>query len=154
MQRLEDIKRALESDEKLAGIPIAHSEERDVADQVSRNLAQGLGLLVLISPDTMSNDSPDAPGPLFDRASVIIEVTENPILNRANSNLTGWQIAERIAFYLHMPNHGLTGGLETPVQAVMDLGLTCSSLSQTTRRNIVVNTVRFEGRYDIEMNQN
>lgn len=154
MTRLDEIVRALESDDMLSDIVIGHSEQHDIGKKVQMNLARGTGLLVLVSPEIMTTDSPDSPGPHFDNANIIIEVTENPTLNRGENKPTGWDIACRIAFYLHVPNHGLADGLETPVQAVMDLGLVCISLSQRTDKNVVVNQLRFQGAYTIEMNQN
>jgi len=151
---LDNAKAALEADDRLQGLAMAHEEEQTIADIVKKNLNMGSGMLILIRLESADVESFDAPGPIFDDMRLVIEVTEQPTLNRGKNNPTALDIACRIAFWMHSPNHGIQGGVNPAVEAVEKMGLTCRGLRSAADRGLLIWQVRFETSYTLEPNQN
>jgi hypothetical protein len=101
---LPNVKACLEGDQFFQALPLAHEEERDIADQIRAKLG-ALGLFVLIRFGGAAVSGTDCPGPILDPVTVFVEVTENPLLSRPKNNPTALAIALRVMHRLHWANN-------------------------------------------------
>ena len=127
---LETLKRAIAADPTLHGVEVAHEEEQDIAQKVSQNIARGSGVLIMVSIGEAANAEPDAPGPTFSELPVLIDITENTQLNRGQTRPTALQLASRLAWWLHSPNHLDPNATERPPAEVLELGATIAAIAK------------------------
>lgn len=118
---LETLKRAIAADPTLHGVEVAHEEQQDIAQRVAQNIARGSGMLVMVSIGDAANAEPDAPGPTFAELPVLVDITENVTLNRGQGRRTALQIACRLAWWLHAPNHYDPADTDRPPGELLDL---------------------------------
>jgi hypothetical protein len=124
------LKHGAEADPTLHGIVVAHEEEQDIAQKVQQNIAKGSGILIMISIGNAANTEPDAPGPSFSELPVLIDITENTLLNRGKNGLTALQIATRLAWWFHAPNHTNAAATDRPPESVRALAATVASIAK------------------------
>lgn len=96
----------LKADSYFTRIEVITEQLGDISNQIQIALSK-LGICVLVvTPDT-DFKFPDAPGPIMDPLKIIVEVTEQVLMNRGaqGTGRSASAVAERAAWQLHYPNH-------------------------------------------------
>lgn len=126
----------LQADERLTGVDMLHEEDQKISEIVRKALGPGLGSMILVKFADISSNSPDAPGPHFDRVELNVVGAENPQMNRGKNRLTALQLAECAATWMHWPNHP-----EDPL--LQELQTTCYRISSAKEGSILLWTAQF-----------
>ena len=69
-----------------AALDILYEQRMDILAELERNLAN-VGMCVFIQTPAAEDQSPDNPYPILDEVTVIAQVIENPLINRAEGGL-------------------------------------------------------------------
>lgn len=96
----------LQSDTFLMPVKLLKEQQGDIRAQVQAALAK-LGICAIAMTPKAVFSEPNAPGPLADPLSIWVDVYENVSSNRGanGSKLPCSDVAERVAWWLHYPNH-------------------------------------------------
>jgi hypothetical protein len=133
MSVLTDIRTAIRdllvADRTLAGIAILTEDKGDIQNEIERALgvltdSQGmLGVCVVVMTPTARCSAPDAPGPLLEPISVVVDVIELVIVNRGDtgSKIPASDIAEQVLWRVTSVNHPTRG--DDPAYRPISVGM-------------------------------
>ncbi len=104
LEKLQNIieKRLLQIHE-LRNIPVLNYKQSDFTSILSNNAKIGIGIAILLMPPIPSHANPYIEGPIFDHATLEINVIENTATNQNGPSLLC--VAETIMRHLHMWHH-------------------------------------------------
>lgn len=86
-----------------AKIPVVTEYKHDIEQELKMALGK-LGVAVLIlTPEASVNLHQDCPFPFFDKITIVVQIAEHPVVNRATTGLhhPASEVAEMVALHLH-----------------------------------------------------
>ena len=88
----------LEAEDHYTGVSLLYENRLDILAEIELAIAQ-IGIAVVIMTPAIDDESPNIPRPILDAVTIIAQVTENPVINRAATGLRipGGTIAWRVA---------------------------------------------------------
>jgi hypothetical protein len=125
----------IKSDEYFARIEPLYEQLGDLTNKI-RVALNKLGISVLVLTPSAVCQSTNAPGPILDPVTLVVQVVENVLLNQGASGtqLPAGDVAEKIAWLLHYPNHAGRGDT---------FPLTCRSIRLVPDKTLLVYNVEF-----------